>query len=219
MTLCYPKKVYSYEKDTVHYFNKGKGENMNHCEVCGTEEVKVRFEVGGDSMQLCMDCHNEMMAAELGIILEPIRKSFTLDDHSGVERLFTVERRIHYNGIFIEAMEDKEFGYRFAVHGELNTHQTSLMERLIEKTKKGISGKQVKTEYLPNGVGHHIVVNDQFDGVIEYDSESEHTPLILIDGNPYSWDEVGKMLMTYEGFAIKVKVYEMADDEEWEEGR
>ena len=55
-------------------------------------------------------------------------------------------------------------------------------------------------------------MNDQFSGLIEYDEASEGSPLIIIDGKPFTWEEVGKMLMAYEGFQIKLKIYEFSDD-------
>lgn len=41
---------------------------------------------------------------------------------------------------------------------------------------------------------------------------SDGSPLVIIDGKPFTWEEVGKMLMAYEGFQIKVKMYDITDD-------
>jgi len=44
-------------------------------------------------------------------------------------------------------------------------------------------------------------------GRIEWDEETDGaTPLLVVDGKPYSWDEVGRMLMTFEGFTLHARV-------------
>nr|WP_154676062.1 hypothetical protein [Bacillus dakarensis] len=40
-----------------------------------------------------------------------------------MSRTFYVERPLDTEGIFLEAAENIEFGYKFAVHGELNCNQ------------------------------------------------------------------------------------------------
>lgn len=36
--------------------------------------------------------------------------------------------------------------------------------------------------------------------------------LVIVGGEPFSWEEVGKMLMLFEGLQIKIKMYHMIDD-------
>jgi hypothetical protein len=144
--------------------------------------------------------------------LEPLVETFSLRDVQGIHRTFYVERRLDPMGIFLEAVENIEFGYKFAVHGELNTNQVELVNRLIEKTRKGIGKQQVTRNVFPNGQAYNSIMNGQLSGLIEYDENSDGSPLILIDGRPYTWEEVGKMLMTYEGFQIKIQMYDVTDD-------
>jgi hypothetical protein len=33
-------------------------------------------------------------------------------------------------------------------------------------------------------------------------------------GKPFTWEEFGRMLMTYEGFQFKLKMYDVTDDVE-----
>jgi hypothetical protein len=49
---------------------------------------------------------------------------------------------------------------------------------------------------------------------LEYDETSDGTPLIIIDGKPFTWEDVGKMLMAFEGFQIKLKMFDVTDDVE-----
>jgi hypothetical protein len=135
-----------------------------------------------------------------------------LRDVQGIHRTFYVERRIDPMGIFLEAVENIEFGYKFAVHGELNTNQVELVNRLIEKTRKGQGKQHVTRNVFPNGQAYNSIMNGQLSGLIDYDENSDGSPLILIDGRPFTWEEVGKMLMTYEGFQIKIQMYDVTDD-------
>ena len=185
---------------------------MNKCEVCGSKEVKIHFNMSERSMKLCSNCFNELMSEELEVELEPLIETFSLKDYQGVSRTFLVEKRLHPIGIYIEAAENIEYGYKFAVHGDLNCNQQELLSKLIEKTRKGIGVQQVKSGVFPNGIPYNSIINDQITGLIEYDETSDRTPLIIIDGKPFTWEEVGKMVMSYEGFQIKLKMIELTDD-------
>jgi hypothetical protein len=165
-------------------------------------------------MFLCANCYSEIMSKELEIDLEPLVEAFSLKDFQGISRTFYVERRLDPMGLFLEAVENIEFGYKFAVHGELQSNQVELLNKLIEKTRKGIGEQQVARKVFPNGQGYHSIINDQITGLIEYDETSDGTPLIIIDGKPFTWEEVGKLLMTYEGFQIKLKMFDVTDDVE-----
>lgn len=187
---------------------------MNLCERCGSAEVKVHIQGESVSKHLCMNCHNELMAEELEVHLEPLIDSFSLKDFQGVSRNFEVERRLHPIGICLEASETIEFGYKFAVHGELDCNQQELLTKLIAKTRKGIAIQQVESNVFPNGQPYNSIIHDQLTGVIEFDENSDGTPLVIIDGRPFTWEEVGKMVMSYEGFQLKLMMYDMTDDVE-----
>lgn len=187
---------------------------MNTCERCGSSEVKIHFTMDEIRMDICNDCYNELMSEKFEVELEPLIETFSLSDYQGISRTFHIERRLHPIGIYLEASENIEFGYKFAVHGELNSNQYELLKKLIEKVRKGIGKQQVETKVFPNGQTVKTILNDQFTGLIEYDENTEGTPLVIIDGKPFTWEEVGQMVMSYEGFQIKLKMYEMTDDAE-----
>jgi hypothetical protein len=189
------------------------GEPMNRCEHCGTEEAKIHLNSLEANMKLCGNCYNILMSEELEVELAPLTDTFSLKDYQGTSRTFLVERRILPIGVFLEAIEENiEFGYKFAVHGELNCNQTELLNHLVEKTRRGINEQQVKSEVFPNGLKYHSIIKDQLTGHIEYDEHSDGTPLIIIDGKPFTWEEVGKMLMSFEGFQMKITMFDATDD-------
>lgn len=182
------------------------------CERCGNREVRVHLGIDEDRMSLCSHCYNELMADELDVELEQLPESFVLKDFQGVSRTFYVEMRILPNGLFLEAAEELEFGYKFSIHGELECDQQELLSKLIKKTRRAVGKQQVETKSYPNGVKYNGLIWDEFTGRIEYDKTSEGTPLIIIDGRPYTWEEVGKLLMAYEGFQLKLKTYDITDN-------
>lgn len=100
----------------------------------------------------------------------------------------------------MEALENIEFGYKFAVHGELKSNQPELFNKLIEKARKGIGKQQVETKVFPNGQAYKTIINDQITGLIEYDEASDGSPLIIIDGKPFTWEEVERCLWRTKAF-------------------
>ncbi|MDS9472198.1 hypothetical protein [Sporosarcina pasteurii] len=184
---------------------------MNQCEWCGTGEAKIHL-TGETSSNVCNHCYNALMSEELGIEVEQLMESFTMKDDEGNLRTFHVEMRIQPIGICLEAKENKGLGYQFAIHGELDDSQSDLLKRLIEKVRNGIQEKQIETGTFQNGQVFHSMIHDQVVGRVEFDEASDGLPLVIIDGKPYTWEEVGKMLMTYEGFQFKLKMYDMTDD-------
>jgi hypothetical protein len=187
---------------------------MIKCEHCGSNNVKFHLSVDDNSVHLCSNCYNKSMTEELNVALEPLVETFSLKDYQGISRTFYVERRIDPMGIFLEAVENIEFGYKFAVHEELNANQIELLTKLIKKTRKGIEEQHVVRGIFPNGQEYYSITNGQIKGLIEYDENSEGSPLIIIDGKPFTWKEIGKMIMSYEGFQIKLEMFDFTDDVE-----
>ena len=50
-------------------------------------------------------------------------------------------------------------------------------------------------------------------GQIEWDDEENgRVPRLVVDGTGYSWDKLGRMLMSFEGFRLKMEVYDKSED-------
>ena len=55
--------------------------------------------------------------------------------------------------------------------------------------------------------GWQIAADQRFVGRIEWDPETNGwLPLIVIDGKPFTWEQVGRMLMTFEGFTLDARI-------------
>ncbi|PIC63516.1 hypothetical protein CSV79_11600 [Sporosarcina sp. P13] len=153
-----------------------------------------------------------MMAEELGLELPQLPKTFVADDVNGVKHIFEVERQITGTAILLTAHERWEQGYEFAVDGELDDDQHKLFKQLIEKTTRGLSETYLETGKFPTDEPYTYVKQNHLKGVLTYDSINSEAPLVIIDGKPYTWDEVGRMLQAFEGFQVKMVMKDLADE-------
>lgn len=178
------------------------------CEICSAGTVRVRL----DNQSLCMDCYNILMAEELTIDLPELPKTFVADDVNGVKRIFEVEPQTMHTAILLTARERWEHGYEFAVDGELEVDQLKLFEQLKEKTTRGLAETYLETGKFPSDESYTYVKQHQLKGVLTYDSENPEAPLVIIDGKPYTWKEVGSLLQAFEGFQVKMVMKDLSDE-------
>ncbi|MDC3411983.1 DUF7713 domain-containing protein [Terrihalobacillus insolitus] len=188
---------------------------MDMCDVCKKNEANITLTNNDDSQEIiCRNCFNDRISEEVGVELESQPQEISEYDVNGIRRDFKVEQRIFPNGIFIEATENIQYGYSFAVHGDLGCNQTELFQQLVDKVKLGISIQYTKVGTFANGQKYHSIVNDHVVGLIDYDERSESCPMVVIDGKPYTWEQLGKMAMSYEGFQFQLKFFDKTEDVE-----
>lgn len=169
----------------------------------------MAWEDGPES--LCIDCYNHMLSVELGIEIENKVEELTVKDSEGIKRTFLIEQKLDPMGIFIRAEENVAYGYEFAVHGELYCDQNELLQKLINKIKQGVGVSYIEERAFPNGQMYHSMVHNQLVGRV--DSSGLHElPVIVVDGKPYTWEQIGKMMNTYEGFQFELKIRDLFDD-------
>lgn len=164
--------------------------------------------------RLCFNCFNDMISEEVGVELDTVPDEIAVADYSGTKRTFIVQQRIYPNGIFIDAAEELDYGYQFAVHGELDCNQAELFQKLVGKVKRGISKRFTEPGMFPNGQRYHSIINGELLGRVDFDKKSPSAPMIVIDGHPYTWEPLGEMVSSYEGFQIQVKFFDMTEDVE-----
>lgn len=182
---------------------------MTRCASCNKSEVKVLLVDRDETVRFCEKCYNEWMSDQLGLELKVEAEELVLQDEEGKWRKFGIHKHLSEEGLFLEAAEADEYGYQFAVHGELEEDQEILWKRLVDKVSEGISKRYIEEKAL-HGQKYSSMKKDEFVGRLAYSDGSGHH-IVVIDGKPYSWDEVGKMLDAYEGFKIEVKVSDITD--------
>jgi hypothetical protein len=83
-----------------------------------------------------------------------------------------------------------------------------LLSRLIERMRRSLSIKHlVRSEY-----GMQIA-DQTVCGRIEWDDSADgRVPLLVIDGQEVSWEELGRMLMSFEGWQFRLAIRERSEE-------
>ena len=127
-------------------------------------------------------------------------------DCEGAEHRFEFQAHRFSERLTLEAREIRDgipAGYRCSVAGDLETDPTALFQTLYQRLHQ-----QLGRKYLTDSWRRHTVR-----GAIEWDSEEEvDVPRLVIDGRDVSWTEMGRMLMTYEGWSFKLEMFDRTDE-------
>ena len=60
--------------------------------------------------------------------------------------------------------------------------------------------------------GVQLTSDQRLVGRIEWDAKSDgRLPLVVIDGQAFTWEQVGHMLMTFEGFTLEARVKDIIE--------
>ena len=188
-----------------------------HCEGCG--EIMASYDVVQyGSMDkgyrtLCTRCVNAEVAKLSGlddfenIRLEPIG----ITDCAGETHQFHFRTWLFGGGVALDAFELQEgnpAGYKFQIHGDPEDDLFALLGRMIQKIRRTLSIK-----HLEDGVMGLQIADQTVRGRIDCDeSQVDRTPLIVVDGREISWEEFGRMLMTFEGWQFKLEIADPSDE-------
>ncbi|MCF8010941.1 MAG: hypothetical protein K9L17_10325 [Clostridiales bacterium] len=187
------------------------------CEHCGKKGARVHLSFdSGESIHLCNDCHNDMVAKELGIKnYKDFNRNYFAKDVRGKVHNFNIRKLFTPGGILWQAVEikdDEERGYEFKVHASFEDDPNKCLRKLYQKINKGLSKKYITTDEL-NGQLFYQLFQEEAVGRIEWDEEHDgRLPKLVIDGETYSWEQLGEMLMSYEGFNFKLQTFEDGDE-------
>jgi hypothetical protein len=89
------------------------------------------------------------------------------------------------------------------VLGDVHADSWDLFQRLYEKMRREMAIRHVERTTHGWQVGREQCLV----GRIGWDSETNgRVPLLVIDGRPFTWEEVGRMLMTFEGFTLHARI-------------
>lgn len=185
---------------------------MSKCQECQKNDVYVHY---GEE-KLCLDCYNVRMEEQFGVAATSYPEGVMIRDGDGEVHQFLLRKRLDPLGIFMEANEMKEGGYKFNIQGDLYSDQGELLLELIAKAERGMAKIYVEQGMFPNGQSYHSLRNDRLAGRIEWNPAGDGVPLLAINGKAYTWKEVGKMLMHYEGFQMKLEMVDSYDEIRWE---
>ncbi|MEP7346225.1 MAG: calcium-binding protein [Gemmatimonadaceae bacterium] len=174
------------------------GEILRPCDSISVADVGVR----------CYPCFNGDVADRLGIDFDnaPIAP-VTVADLDGVPHRFQIRSMLVATGHAMYAREVKnrgaEGGYRFEILGDFEADAQDLIKLLRDRIRQGLSVRHVQqTEH-----GWQLTEGHRLRGVIEWDPDTEGAlPLLIVDGRTFTWNQIGRMLMTFEGFTLNAIV-------------
>lgn len=132
-------------------------------------------------------------------------------DAGGENHLFHFHARDFGEGIAVDAYDVAAAGpdgYRFQVIGPPGSDPLALVGQLIQKIRRALA-----VQHLRQGEFGPQIVDHVLRGRIEWDEEEDgRVPLVIVDGQPISWDRLGMLLMTYEGWQFKLEMRDPSEE-------
>jgi hypothetical protein len=81
-----------------------------------------------------------------------------------------------------------------------------LLGRLVEKMRRAPSVRHIDFH-------ERQVIDSTVRGRIEWDeSQAGHLPLVVVDGREVSWNDLGRMLMSMEGWQFRLEIADPSDE-------
>jgi len=187
------------------------------CDTCG--QITPSYDIiSYGSMKcgyrkLCSQCFN-MEVAKLGGLegfehakFEPVG----LADRTGEIHEFHFRTRLFGPGVALDAFELRDgtpAGYQFQIIGDPEDDLLALLGRLIEKIRRALSIKHL----IDGELGLHIA-EQVVRGMIEWDDAHDgRVPLLIIDGREITWEDFGRMLMSFEGWQFKLSIADKSEE-------
>jgi hypothetical protein len=92
--------------------------------------------------------------------------------------------------------------------GEPDDDLLSLLGRLIERMRRRLAKRDL--DETPLGLQ---IAGQSVRGRIEWDDATYGVlPLVVIDGQEVSWEQFGKMLMSYEGWQFRMEILDRGEE-------
>lgn len=164
---------------------------------------------------LCSRCFNAEVAKLGGledfehVQFEPV----VLTDVKGEAHEFHFRTRLFGTGVSLDAFELRDghpAGYQFRVIGDPEDDLLALLGRLVGKMRRALAVK-----YLEDGeFGLNIAESQtRVQGLIEWDEACQgRAPLLVIDGREITWEEFGRLLMSFEGWQFKLEIHDLSEE-------
>jgi hypothetical protein len=196
---------------------KKKPAKTTQCSGCGKAAPNYDIVSYGSVEQgyreLCGQCFNSEIARLGGfdkfqhLNFEPVR----IVDCAGKPHDFHFRTHLFGPGVALDAFELRHgdpAGYEFQLIGDPEEDLLALLGRLVEKIRRALSIRNLEEKTLGLQIADQTVR-----GRIKWDdAEDGRVPLLVIDGREISWDEFGRMLMTFEGWQFKLEIRDKSEE-------
>jgi len=188
------------------------------CEGCGLAtpayDIVNYGSMDSGYRQLCGRCFNAAAAKLAGLKdFEHVRfEPIGMTDARGGTHDFHFRTHLFGTGVALDAFELREghpAGYQFQVIGDPQDDLLALLGRLIEKMRRALAVTHIDDGELGLQVSDGLVLR----GKIESDlDDDDRMPVVVIDGRDVSWAELGRMVMTFEGWQFKLEFRDMSEE-------
>ncbi|MEJ2326219.1 MAG: hypothetical protein P8Y27_03290 [Chromatiaceae bacterium] len=184
------------------------------CSACATtvasyDGVFLSAEEG--TRFLCSKCYNETIAEYLGLDYEHVAfEPVTLEDRDGIPHTFQFRTRVFSDQLLLEALESgPQEGYELSVIADAEQDLFVTFQRLFERIRRELGRRHIEREREGYRITDAAVVRGQ----ITSDPDSvDRMPLLIIDGKPVTWEELGRMVSPYEGFRFKLEIFDRGEE-------
>jgi hypothetical protein len=162
--------------------------------------------------QLCGQCFNQEIAKHGGLDFEQAK--FTpvgLADCNGEVHEFHFRTHLFGPGVALDGFELRDghpAGYWFQVIGKPEDDLLVLLGRLIERIRRSLSTRHLTKERLGLQIADREVR-----GRIEWDDAHDgRVPILIIDGQEITWEDFGRMVMSFEGWHFQLKIHDKSEE-------
>ncbi|TMA62120.1 MAG: hypothetical protein E6J69_19460 [Deltaproteobacteria bacterium] len=189
------------------------------CEDCGHQVPTydtIHLTLSAKQSRICTRCFNALIAKRVGVDFEhPNFAPIVLEDAAGTTHEFHFRTRHGGDHVAVEAFEIADHqagGYEFQVLGDPSDDPIRIFQQLFERMRRALGRKHIEE----NEHGPQIAKSAEgwvVRGQIEWDDEEQgRVPRLVIDGKGYSWEQIGRMLMSFEGFRLKMETYDRSEE-------
>jgi hypothetical protein len=187
-----------------------------NCSACGltvpSYDIVHYGSIEQGYKQLCGQCFNQEVARQAGMDFEHAK--FTpigIADCDGKLHEFHFRTHLFGMGVALDGFEihnGDPSGYWFQIIGAPEDDLLVLLGRLIGKIRRALSNKYLSEESHGLQIANRIV-----QGRIEWDDvQDSHVPLVVIDGQEVTWEEFGRMMMSFEGWNFQLKIHDKSEE-------
>ena len=194
-----------------------KSDDLICCDACGTAVPSYDVVNYGSKehgyRELCSNCFNVEVSSMLGLDrfentrLHPV----VMTDCAGKKHEFHFQMRLLGSMVTLDAFElvaGVPAGYQFQIVGTPDDEPLSLLGRLVERMRRCLSVKYLETSDLGRQIADLTAC-----GQIEWDQLNDtQIPLLVIDGENISWDELGRMLTSFEGWQFRLTLCDRSEE-------
>lgn len=184
---------------------------MDRCDTCGRElSYGATISVTGRGTY-CSPCYNAWAADRMGVRFDNAEfEPVVLRDVRGESHSFGIHSRLAPGaGHVMEAIEEGTdgYGYQFKVMGPEESDAMALFQELFSRMRERLGRRYLES----SDSGLRFVERDRLEGRITMDSD-RHEPVLVVDGRPRSWAEIGHLLLSFEGWNVRIEILDSIEE-------